>query len=576
VSRAAAIARGVALQVVARVSALPIAIVTLSIATRYLGEHQYGVMTTAIVFIGLFETLTSQGIGTVIVRRVSGRARASLARLVGIDLTLSLVYAVPLALTAASIGILTYKDDPEAQASIVVLSMGLICSAVASCFDAVFDVHVKYGPIATSEFFSRVATLGIALLVSWTDAGLLAMCAVQIIPNLIKMIVTGLAANRLTPLRPVASLDETTSLVKESIPFTLIMLIAVVYWRVDGVLLSLLTDTRQIAAYGLAYQLAFTLTMLPQVFSRTALSTINEGYASDPERFRRAVASGYRFLLLFAMPVAVLGVPLAGRVVDAVSSEEFTAAATPVLRLFFIACAISFLTSIISDAMVAAHQQRYLTTLSTVNLAVNIVLNAILIPHFGAVGCGIALIVTELSGVVFTQIRLRKVGVGPIPLGYIVRLVPGLNLALLGMLLTWSLPLAFPIIAGTIGYFLGALLGGAIPDEMRSALLGAMRPGSKSEEPDEPEEPKDRGEKTVRIPRASLPKPPGQAQNRGEKTVRIPRASLPAPGQAKDRGEKTVRIPRENLPKPPAPRKPPPGQRPVRRPADRDGDNTSG
>jgi O-antigen/teichoic acid export membrane protein len=461
------------------VSALPLAIITLGVATRYLGEHQYGVMTTAIVFIGLFETLTSQGIGTVIVRRVSGRANSSLARLVGIDLTLSLVYAVPLALTAASAGILTYKDQPEIQAALLVLAMGLICSAVSSCFDAVFDVHVKYGSVATAEFFSRVATLGAALLVAMTNAGLLAMCAVQIIPQLVKMIVTGLAANRITPLRPVASLDETTSLVKESIPFTLIMLIGVVYWRVDGVLLSLLSDTRQVAAYGLAVQLAFTLNMLPQVFSRTALSTINEGYATDPARFRRAVASGYRFLLLFGTPVAVLGIPLAGRLITAISSEEFASAATPVLRLFFIAVGVSFLTSIISDAMVAAHQQRYLTTLSAVNLGVNITLNVILIPRFGAIGCAIALIVTELSGVAFTQLRLKKAGVDPIPLGYIARLLPGLNLALLGMLATWSLPLAVPLVAGSIGYFAGALIGGAIPADMRSALIGAIKPGSK-------------------------------------------------------------------------------------------------
>lgn len=481
-SRAAAIARGVALQVVARVSALPLAIVTLGIATRYLGEHGYGIMTTAVVFIGLFETLTSQGIGTVIVRRVSGRAGASLPRLVGIDLTLSMGYAIPLALTAGSVGVLSY-DDPQIQAAMLVLSAGLVCSAMASCFDPVFDVAVRYGPVATAEFVSRVITLGAALTVSMTDAGLLAMCGVQILPQLIRMVIVGLSANRITPLRPIFSGPETVSLFKESVPFTLIMLIGVVYWRADGVMLSFLSDTREVAAYGLAIQLAFTLNMLPQVFSRTALSTINEGYATDPERFRRAVASGYRFLLLLAAPVAVLGIPLAERLVTAVSTEEFAAGATPVLRLFFVACAISFLTSIISDAMVAAHQQRFLTTLSLVNLVVNIGLNFVLIPIYGAVGCGIALIVTELSGVVFTQLRLRKVGVGPIPLGYLVRLIPGLNLSLLGMLATWSLPLAFPIIAGAIGYFAGAWIGGAIPPEMRSALLGAMRPGTKSPTP---------------------------------------------------------------------------------------------
>jgi O-antigen/teichoic acid export membrane protein len=487
----------------ARIIALPLAIVTLGIATRYLGEHGYGVMTTAVVFIGLFETLTSQGIGTVIIRRVTGRAGESLSRLVGIDLTLSMAYALPLALTAASVGVLVY-DDPQIQAAMVILSAGLICSAIASVFDPVFDVAVQYGHVASAEFISRIITLGAAMTVAYTDAGLLAMVGVQILPQLIRMVLVGLAANRITPLRPVLSGAETLSLVKESIPFTLIMLIAVVYWRADGVLLSLLADTREVAAYGLALQLAFTLNMLPQVFSRTALSTINEGYATDPERFRRAVASGYRFLLLLAAPIAVLGIPLAERLVTTVSSGEFAAGATPILRLFFVACAISFLTSIISDAMVAAHQQRFLTTLSAVNLVVNIVLNIVLIPIYGAVGCGIALVVTELSGVVFTQLRLKKIGVGPIPLGYLARLIPGLNLSLLGMLATWSLPLIFPVIAGGIGYFAGAWIGGAIPQEMRSALLGAMKPGGTKKKTDEQAEERPDVEATQILPALSF------------------------------------------------------------------------
>jgi hypothetical protein len=47
------------------------------------------------------------------------------------------------------------------------------------------------------------------------------------------------------------------------------------------------------------------------------------------------------------------------------------------------------------------------------------------------------------------------------------------------MLATWSLPLAVPLVAGSIGYFAGALIGGAIPADMRSALMGAIKPGSK-------------------------------------------------------------------------------------------------
>jgi O-antigen/teichoic acid export membrane protein len=433
------------------------------------------VLTTAVVFVGLFDVCTELGVGTVIVRRVAGRDEAALPRLVGVNLALSAGYALPLAIVCATTGFLAYSGQPRVQLAVLVVSALLVFDSLASCFAPVFDLRVRYSGVALAEFASRALTLAAAATIAATGAGLLAMCAVQALPPLQNLVISAVAAHRLVPLRLVPDLAEMRRLLRESLPFTAIIVIAVVYWRADGVLLSLMSDAGQIAGYGIALQLAFSLTVLPQVFSRSAQSTINEGYATDPARFAAAVDSGYRFLLLCAAPVAVLGIPLAGRIVTVVASAGFVAEATPVLRLFFVAVAISFLTGIASDALVAAHEQRFLTTLSALNLLGNLGLNLLLIPRLGATATGIALVATELSGVVFTQFRLRRIGVAAFPFGYLLRLVPGLLLALLALWATWSLPLAVPLLAAGLAYPIGAVLSGAVPAEMRAALTGAIR-----------------------------------------------------------------------------------------------------
>jgi O-antigen/teichoic acid export membrane protein len=471
--RATAIARGVVVQVAARVIGLPLSLVSLVIATRYLGLHGYAVLTTAVVFVGLFDTFTDVGVGTVIVRRVAGRENASLPRLVGINLTFSLGYAVPLAIAAAIAGFFAYPGQVSVRIAVLIVACGLIFDALSSCLNPVFDVHVRYSAVASAEFGGRLITLVASVLVVFTNAGLLAMCAVQVLPNLIRLLVLAHAARKLVALRLIRAGREALRLLRESVPFALIMLIAIVYWRADGVLLSLLSDSTQIAAYGIAVQLAFNLAVIPQVFSRSAMSTINASYANDRDRFRTAVDSGYRFLLLCSAPIAVLGFPLAGRVLTLVA-DQFTAPATRTLQLFFVACALSFITTIVSNALIAAHEQQFLTRLSLLNLILNIGLNLVLIPMFGAVGTGIALIVTELSGVIFTQSRMLRIGAAPIPLRYLLRLVPGLLAALLAMWATWSLPLAVPLLAGGISYLAGAWLGGALPEPMRTTILGAL------------------------------------------------------------------------------------------------------
>ncbi|HEV3360219.1 MAG TPA: oligosaccharide flippase family protein, partial [Pseudonocardiaceae bacterium] len=265
--RATAIARGVVVQVAARVIGLPLSLVSLVIATRYLGLHGYAVLTTAVVFVGLFDTFTDVGVGTVIVRRVAGRENASLPRLVGINLTFSLGYAIPLAIAAAIAGFFAYPGQVSVQIAVLIVSSGLVFDALSSCLNPVFDVHVRYSAVASAEFGGRLITLLASVLVVFTNAGLLAMCAVQVLPNLIRLVVLTHAARKLVALRLIRAGKETLRLLRESVPFALIMLIAIVYWRADGVLLSLLSDSTQIAAYGIAVQLAFNLAVIPQVFS---------------------------------------------------------------------------------------------------------------------------------------------------------------------------------------------------------------------------------------------------------------------------------------------------------------------
>ncbi|WP_018334270.1 flippase [Actinomycetospora chiangmaiensis] len=477
-TRSTAIARGVVIQVLAKFSALPLSMVTLGIATRYLGESGYGIMAAAVVFAQTFEAFTELGVGTIIVRRVAGFG-GNLERLVGMNISFSTLYAVPLAVIAAIAGIGVYWGDYQQQAAVCVLAVGLIFTTVSSCYEPVFDIKVRYSSAASAEFFSRVLTLSAAASVAFFDWGLLAMCAVQIIPQALRLVIQWWGARRLTEIRWVVDWAEMWHLLKEAFPLTVIAIIAVLYWRADGLILSILGTPEQVGGYYAALSIAFTLTLISQVFERSVLSTINETYHSDRDRFARAVDQGYRFLLLVGFPIAVIGWPLAHRMADLVGGSNGVGAfAGPPLQFFFIAVAMTFLSAIVSDGLIAAHEQKYLTTMSTINLIINIVGNIILVPRLGAVACGIMLIVTETIGVLMSQWRLRRHGVHPLPFGYLARLVPAGLLALGAIYLTYDLPLLVPMAAGGIAYFGGALLVGAIPLSMRNALLGALRPKS--------------------------------------------------------------------------------------------------
>ena len=476
-TRSTAIARGVVLQVLAKFSVLPLSVLTLGVATRYLGPQDYGLLATAVVFVTSFEAFSELGIGTVVVRRVAGRG-GNLERLVGNSLAFSSAYAVPLAAVAGLVGLGVYWGQTEQQLAVVVLALGLVASTLANCFDPVFDVRVRYSAAASAEFLSRVLTLTAAVGVAYFDLGLLGMCAVQIIPQTLRLGIQWWGARRLATIRWVPDVASIGGLLREALPLTVISIIGVLYWRADGLILSILAPPEQIGGYYLAIQIAFTLTLVSRVFSRSVLSTINETYATDRPRFGRAVDQGYRFLLLVGVPISVVGWPLSGRMAQVVGDEAFRPFAGPPLQLFFVAVSLTFLSAIVSDGLIAAHEQRFLTTMSSINLAINVVGNIVLIPYLGALACGIMLVLTETIGILASQWRLRRHGAHPLPFGYLARLAPAAVLALVAVRLTYDLPLAVPMIAGGVAYVAGAFACGAVPRSLRDAALGALRPES--------------------------------------------------------------------------------------------------
>lgn len=472
-NRADAIAQGVAVQFIARAVALVASIVTLSLSTRYLGIDQYGLLTTAIVFVGLFEIGTDFGLATVITRRVSA-GKGGLAHLVDVSLGLKLVIGLPLVALSIITGLVVYRGQPQAQGAVAVISVGLIFTAVATSYEPVFMVHVRFGAASAADLTARVLGLAATVAVVHGDLGLMLLAAVQLVTPLAKFGFTALGARRLERLRPRFEIATTLSLLREGIPFTVIIVVGILYWRADGAILSWLSTPDQVGAYGVAYSLAFNLEVISVVFSTSTFSTLSAQASSDLPRFDKSVRLGYRFLLVCAMPIATLGVPLARPLLQAFSGESFVDAATPVLRLFFIGVAIAFLNQHLTGALVSLHKQQFLLRLSLVNLMINIALNVALVPHFGALGAGISMVASQLAGLLAGAVLLGRLRPRSFPIDQVLRLLPVCALGVGAVLATASFGLVAQVPAGCLTVVPAAFIFHAVPAPVIDILMARL------------------------------------------------------------------------------------------------------
>lgn len=446
-------------QLVFRVLGMIASVFTVAITTRHLGPASYGHLTTAIVFVGLWTSFTELGIGSVIVRRVTNGA-ADLQRMIRVNTGLSLVYCVPLSLITMGSGLLVYQGDSEVRSMLIILSTSLTLTTVLTCVQPIFVTKVNFTAAAVSDLLGRMASLGATFVMIAIDAPLVWFAIAQVVPIAVQLVVQFWAAGKMVPFWPIFSWRESWSLVRESLPQTGVLIIGVLYWRADGVLLSLMSEPAEVGVYGLAYTVAFTTAVISQFFLSSTLSSMTSRFAKDRKDFANFVERSVETLSLVALPIGLVGVMLAGPVVELMGSAEFVSAGKPTLALLFCAVTVTFMNGVMSQALFAAHDQVFLLRLNVVNLLINIALNIALIPTFGAVGAGAALLFAELSGLIVVTWRLQRKTPYRTPYIYMLKILVPLLITGVAVYFVQNLPLVISGVVAVMVYATANLVFG--------------------------------------------------------------------------------------------------------------------
>jgi O-antigen/teichoic acid export membrane protein len=430
-------------------------------------------LTIAIVFVGMWASLVDLGVGTVIVRLVSS-GRGNLERLVGVNSGLALVYCVPLASMAAVSGWMIYHDA-DIRTMLVVMSVSLLFLTTTTT-GPVFVTAVKFSAMAIADLVSRVALLGVIIGLVVSNADVIWFAVANLIPSLFALLIQGFAACRHISLKPVFSPRETRDLLRKSLAQMAIVIIVVLYWRADGVILSLLSSKSEVGVYGLAQTFALNTMVLSAFFLNSTLSTAAALFARDVAAFAGFMRRSVEIMYVVGLPVAVIGTMLAGPLIRLIGDEEFVERGGPTLALLFIAVALQFVSDTVSQGLFAAHKQRFLLWVAIGALAFNITLNCLLAARYGAVGAGAAMILTELLAIAAASWGLHRVCGYRMPVKFLMRvLVPTTVSAAVVLLLSgWHVLIVGG--AAVAAYVLTNLMIGPLTWSVLSKMRGEKEP----------------------------------------------------------------------------------------------------
>lgn len=396
-----------------RVIAAAGGVVGVAIATHHLNKGAFGQLLAGVSFVGIFQVATDLGLWTTASREIAQHPEQE-PQILGVVFTIGLVLSVVTILICVAALFLLYPGPAHSltRETIALMSLQFLLAAPGGSALAYLTAHQRAGPAALGTLLSSVLFLAALGCVVALDLGFVAIAGAYALAAFVNPIIPSGVMLRHT--RPALVWDPRVamSFARMAIPQGILLILAVVYFRIDTVLLSLLASDRDVAIYALAYKVVEFFAFLPVYFMATLFPVI----ARTPPRTQRLselVSGATASLFVGGAAVLTFLVAFAPQIVGAIAPRASYHAADGVLRLLGVAALLIFVTNGFFQTLVALSRQRRLAHLTAVVLVTNVALNCALIPVAGATGAAWALIGSEVVSLVLVLFAYREVGSFP-------------------------------------------------------------------------------------------------------------------------------------------------------------------
>lgn len=375
---------------------------------RYLGPLQYGELNYSIAFVALFNGLSTLGLNAIVIRDLVLRPDQREQILIA-TLLLRIAGAI-----AGVVVILTAAFFTQSRDTLMLYLIGIAAlGTVFQSFDAIdfwfqSQLLAKYSVYAKIGAFLIVSVVKIGLLLA--GAPLMAFALIGLAEMILGAAglyvayrMRGHSFNLSAFQWPVAK-----NLVWRSLPLFLSGVVIIIYGRLDVVMLGQMVDQREAGIYAAATKLSEACYFIPTIIVASVAPIILRVREVDGALYLRKLRTLYFVLSWLAIAVALPVSLLAPWVVERLYGPEFRDAG-PVLAIHMWAALAVFLGIATGQHLLNEDLQAISFYRTLVGLGTNVVLNLILIPHYGAIGAAIATVVSysasTLSLVLFNRTK---------------------------------------------------------------------------------------------------------------------------------------------------------------------------
>jgi O-antigen/teichoic acid export membrane protein len=368
-------------------------LVLLVVASRMLGEVDYGKFSFALGLGTIFETLMDFGLHQVAIRAVA-RDRSSAQRIFRNSLGLKVVWALgALALLAVTATVL--RNQADVRLACYLVGGSLVLRSYMLTIRGVLQGLERFGWDSVVVITDRLLLLiaGVAALLM--DTGLRGLAMAFVVSRALALVLAAVLASRqIGPVGISIEREVWKELQWTAVPLGLFLVVINLYSRIDIVMLGVWRTDVETGLYQNAYSVYEGLTYLPSVIAAVLSPRLSNLFVTDRRKHRLLALGGVALSAGLALVVGVVVFAVAQPLVVLLFGERFAASAGP-LRILSAGLSLVYAIWILHAIAISMNREGLLLFTGVVGLVAKVALNAWLIPAHGPSGAAVAVIAGE-------------------------------------------------------------------------------------------------------------------------------------------------------------------------------------
>jgi O-antigen/teichoic acid export membrane protein len=376
------------------------------VVSRQLGPALFGVyslLTTVVVAANCFSNF---GFDVWMVREVTkepSQAKNYLSNILGLKVVTSLLTIIFVYL------IFRATDLPSTTLHLLfILSISLLFNTLSQSlwhFGNCFKRFIFHSALwASSNFIKSVLGISLVFLYGELEPLIWGIVVAELISLILSFCVI---RYQFGAFLPKFRLSIWKDYLVRSAPIAFGMIFSVLYFRLDIVMLQLMTDEKVVGFYSAAYKLFEMSIVFPTSIMLVLFPALVEEFHSDKPQFKKSSIKAFGIFSIFGGSFALILWGFSSEIIAIIFGDEFYPSIA-VLEILSGAIFLFFLSFLLSNILITSGRE----SINTWNLVgatgLNILLNLALIPRYGAIGAAWSTLFCEAVLIVALGMEIRK------------------------------------------------------------------------------------------------------------------------------------------------------------------------